>query len=79
MSTSIFLVAVVVVVGMYVDTFGHNSNCTPHRRRPDMPSPAKFVALGVVDVAMGDRVNTLVVATTVFVVAIIRYTPFHTD
>ena len=74
MSTSIFLVTVVVVVGIYVDTFGQSSICIPQAITPLTQSqvtaaPVTLFAAGTIWIAIA-----AVAASTVLVTAHIRYT-----
>lgn len=74
MSTSIFLVTVVVVVGIYVDTFCQSSICIPQTITPLTQSqvtgaPAILSAAGTIWIAIA-----AVAASTVLVTAHMRYT-----
>ena len=74
MSTSIFLVTVVVVVGIYVDTFGQSSICIPQTITPLTQSqvtaaPVILFAAGTIWIAIA-----AVAASTVSVTAHMRYT-----
>ena len=79
MSTSIFLVTVVVVVGIYVDTFGQSSICipqaiTPLTQSPVTGAPVPLFAAGTIWIAID-----AVAASTVSVTAHMRYTQGNAD
>ncbi len=74
MSTSIFLVTVVVVVGIYVDVIPQSSICIPQAITPLTQSqvtgaPVPLFAAGTIWIAI-----SAVAASTVLVTAHIRYT-----
>lgn len=79
MSTSISLVTVVVVVGMYVDTFGQSSNCAHQTSIPLVPSAVHISDLADVGVDTTHITIDAVAARTVSVTAIHLYIPFQID